>query len=193
MNGDPIHMICKELGISRTSLYRWDKNPANHIDVKPCREMTARDFNIMRNRLERQRQTIEILKTVKCTVHAPLKERLSELESLYGQYSVQVLCGALDVDRGTFYNHMKRNKRNETWFAKRREEYRELVTEIYNQNNQIFGAEKITAILVQQGHRVSKKYISEIMKECGLYSVRNTAKRDYLKALETGQKKNILQ
>ena len=193
VNGEPVNTICEELGISRTSLYRWGKDPATRICGETDHEMTVRNFNIMRNKLDRQLQIIEVLKTVKCTVHAPLKEWLAELESLYGQYSVHVLCEALDVDRGTFYNHIKRNKRDKAWFEKRRDKYCELVTEIYRQNNQVFGAEKITAILVQQGHQVSLKYVSRIMNECGLSSIRNTAKRDYIKELKTSQKKNILQ
>ena len=68
-----------------------------------------------------------------CTVHSPLKIRLLALEELYGQYKVSVLCEALDVDRGTFYNHINRNKRNEAWFAKRREEYTVLVQDLFHE------------------------------------------------------------
>ena len=50
-----------------------------------------------------------------------LKDKLNELEKLYGQYSVHVLCDALDIPRGTFYNHIKRNKRDDTYYAKHRE------------------------------------------------------------------------
>lgn len=59
---------------------------------------------------------VTILKTVNCTIHASLKEKLSELELLYGQYDVHTLCEALEVSRGTFYNHILRNKRSDAWF-----------------------------------------------------------------------------
>lgn len=52
-----------------------------------------------------------ILKTVNSIVHAPLKEKLYELELLYEQYDVRTLCEALDVSRGTFCDHVLRNKR----------------------------------------------------------------------------------
>lgn len=115
------------------------------------------------------------------------------LEGLHGQYKVRVLCEALEVDRGTFYNHIKRNKRSESWYAKRREEYKVLVQDLFDEYHQTLGAEKITTILKQQGHRVSQQYVSSIMRECGLVCIRSTAKRDYLKLIETSQKRNILQ
>lgn len=56
--------------------------------------------------MKKLEEMIEVLKMVNCTVSAPLKEKLSALEPLYGQYSVYVLCEALEVARGTFYNHI---------------------------------------------------------------------------------------
>ena len=45
-----------------------------------------------------------------CCTKSPLKLKLSELEKQYGKYETHILCDALDVDRGTFLNHIKRNK-----------------------------------------------------------------------------------
>ena len=54
------------------------------------------------------------------------------------------------------------------------------------------GAEKIRTILVQHGHQVSAEYISRLMCEMGLSSIRTTAKQEYLKLREPERKKNIL-
>ena len=135
---------------------------------------------------------ITILKTVNCTVHAPLKEKLTEMELLYGQYDVHTLCEALDVSRGTFYNHILRNKRDKAWFEKRRAEYRVIVREVFDEFRQIFGAEKIRTILVQRGHQVSTKYVASLMSEMGLTSVRTTAKQDYLKQTAKEKKKDMV-
>lgn len=107
------------------------------------------------HRLEKSEHIIEILKTVRCTVYADMKEKLSELEQLYGQYDIHTLCEALDVDRGTFYNHMFRNKKNNAWFEKRREEYRILIREVFNEYRQVLGAKKIRMILMQRGYQTS--------------------------------------
>lgn len=121
------------------------------------------------------------MRTVNCTASSPLKEKLDELEKLYGQYDVHTLCEALEVSRGTFYNHILRNKRSNAWFEKRREEFRVLIQEVFNEFHQVLGAEKLCAILVQRGHRVSKKYVADLMREMGLISIRTTEKQDWLK------------
>lgn len=86
------------------------------------RTLTANDYRFQINRFERQNKIIAILKSVNCCTQSPLKLRLSEHEKLYGQYEAHMLCDALDVDRGTFINHVKRNKKEDAWFNKRREE-----------------------------------------------------------------------
>ena len=81
--------------------------------------------------------------------------KLAALESLYGQYNVHMLCDALKVPRGTFYNHILRNKKNNTWYAKRREEFRAKIQQIYDDNNQIFGSGKIRAVMKAEGYQIS--------------------------------------
>lgn len=122
-----------------------------------------------------------------------MKEKLSELELLYGQYDVHTLCEALEVSRGTFYNHILRNKRSDAWFEKRREEYRVLIRDVFNEYRQVLGAEKIRTILIQRGHKVSTRFVADIMREMGLTCVRSTAKQEYLKLREPEKKKNVLQ
>lgn len=86
------------------------------------------------------------MKIVNCIFRAPLKEKLAELELLYGQYDVHTLCEALDVSRGTIYNHILRNKRGNAWFEKRRDEYRILIREVFEEYHQVLGAEKIRTL-----------------------------------------------
>lgn len=121
-----------------------------------------------------------------------MKEKLLELELLYGQYDVRTLCEALEVSRGTFYNHILRNKRGNAWFEKRREEYRVLIRDVFDEYRQVLGAEKIRTVLVQRGHQVSTEYVARLMKEMGLSSVRTTAKQDFLNLRESGKKRNVL-
>lgn len=185
-NGGSIRLICSEFNIPRSTLYRWCKTYKVDIIANGI-PFTAKEINQMRNRIAKLTNIIAILKTVNCTVSAPLRERLAALETLHGQYDVYTLCEALDVNRGTFYNHIRRNKRENAWFAKRREKYRQIVQEVFDEYHQVLGSEKIRAILVERGHQVSAKFIASIMQECGLYSIRTTAKSDHfrLNALES--------
>ena len=147
-NGESVRSLCSEFNIPRSTLYRWCKSHKSSIAANGI-PFTAREVNQMQNRIAKLNNIIAILKTVNCTVSAPLRERLVALEALYGQYDVYTLCEALDVDRGTFYNHIRRNKRENAWFAKRREKYRQIVQEVFDEYHQVLGSEKIRAILVE--------------------------------------------
>ncbi len=67
-----------------------------------------------------------------------------------------------------------RNKKDDTWYRKRRNELSILTKQIY-------GAKKIFAILKEQRVKVSEKYARGVMEELGLQSIRTTSKKDFLK------------
>ena len=94
-----------------------------------------------------------------------------------------MLCEAMDVSRGTFYNHIFRNKRDNTWYAKRREELRLQIQEIYDDSKQIFGAQKIAAVLRNKGIKTSEHLVRELMQDMGLASIRQSAKNLYDKEI----------
>ena len=190
--GKPIQELCAEYGVCARTIYRWAKI---YCPVVPDekRTYTVKEYDALLRRVAKLENMVAILQTVGCTVHAPLKERLGELELLYGQYDVHTLCEAMNVSRGTFYNHILRNKRSNAWFQKRREEYCGLIREVFDEYRQVLGAEKIRTILVQHGHQVSTEYVAKLMREMGLASIRSTAKQDYMKLHEPEKKRNILQ
>lgn len=188
--GISVNQLSNQYGISVRTIYRWSKL---YCEANPGekRTFTIKEYNMLQRRVDKQENIIAILRTVNCTTSAPLKEKLDELEKLYGQYDVHTLCEALEVSRGTFYNHILRNKRSNAWFEKRREEYRILIQEVFDEFQQVLGAEKLCAILVQRGHKVSKKYVADLMREMGLISIRTTSKQDWLKWNKP--KRNVVQ
>ena len=183
--------LSAEYGVCERTIYRWVKTYCGIVPEEK-RTLTVKEYDMLLHRVEKLENIVAILKTVNCTVHASLKEKLHELELLYNQYDVHTLCEALDVSRGTFYNHILRNKRGNAWFEKRREEYCTLIREVFDEYRQVLGAEKIRTILVQRGHQVSTEYVARLMKEMGLASIRNTAKQDYIKLNAPEKKRNIL-
>lgn len=122
-----------------------------------------------------------------------MRERLIAAELLYGKYSVYVLCDALNIARGTFYNHLFRNKRCNSSYAKKREEVRAQIQNVFDDNGRVFGARKIQAILINRGYKVSEKLIAELMRDMGLSSMRVTAKKDHEKRWRKEENRNILQ
>ena len=190
--GERITALSNELAISRSTLYRWLKSFPSDSIGKPLK-FSYQEYASLQRKVEKLQNIITILKSADCLVSAPLKERLHALEPFYGKYEVHTICEALDVDRGTFYNHILRSKRGNAWFDKRRQEYCQIIRDVFDEYRQVLGAEKIRTILIQRGHQVSAEYISQLMREMGLSSVRSTAKKEYLKLRETERKKNILQ
>ena len=69
------------------------------------------------------------------------------MEKLHGKYSVHSFCDALEVPRGTFYNHLFRSKKENARYAKRRVELRQRVQELFDEYRQVLGAGKIAALL----------------------------------------------
>lgn len=152
--GEPVKSLCKEAGVSKSSFYEWIGQYRENRTLNG-QVMTPREFEFLRRRVQKLEEMLTVLKTVECTVSAPLQEKLRELEKLYGRFSVHVLCEAMDVSRGTFYNFMFRSKRGNSAAAMRREALRIQIRDVYEESKQLFGAGKIRAVLVERGQQVS--------------------------------------
>lgn len=177
-SGELIADICLETGVARSTFYTW-LEPYKTMYAQSGAEVTPSGFNKMKKHVDKLEQMIRVLQTVNCTVSSPLKEKLAELELLQGQYSVHVLCDALCVSRGTFYNHIYRNKRNNSIHQIRRDQLSERIKVIYDNSNQIYGAKKVREVLATQGEFTSEKLVAQLMNEMNLHSIRTGAKKMY--------------
>ena len=178
VGGESVSTIAADTGISRSTLYAWIKS----AQIEPVTlDFTLKNFRMLETKAKRLEGIVKILQIANCTANAPLNEKLQALEELHGQYNVHMLCDALKVPRGTFYNYIFRNKRDNTWYAKRREELRIRIQQIYDESKQIFGAGKITAVMKEEGYKVSQEMVRELMRDMGLISIRQDAKKVYAK------------
>ena len=170
--------LSKKYNIPRSTIYRWI-----NADKSKNKSLSSSDKEIKKllRKINRLQETIQIINETNCLPSAPLKERLYALEKLQGKHNVHVLCEALQVDRGTFYNHIFRNKKTNTWYAQRREELRIEIQKIFDESKQIFGAGKITAVLKERGFTTSAKTVRYLMSDMGLISIRQRAKALYEK------------
>lgn len=189
-NGEAATDICKEAGISRSAFYTWLK-PYQSTVTEAGHTVNAAEFVKMKKKLEKLEQKLEVLQSVNCTVSSPLQKRLYALEALHGQYSIHILCEALQVDRGTFYNHLLRNKKDKSSYQFRRTELSEQIRQVYDGSNQIYGAKKIKAVLAGRGIAVSDKMVAELMNEMNISSIRTSAKKNYIR-FQTDKKKDSL-
>lgn len=190
LSGESASSIIRDIGISRSTLYLWGKQ--SREEQKDKRNIiSVASYKRLQSKVNRLEEIIEIYKTVNCNYNSPLKEKLYALEELYGQHSVHILCEALDVSRGTFYNHVLRNKKQNTVYVQRKEELREKIQKIYDDSNQIFGAGKIMAVLKEQGIKAGEKTVRLLMRDMGIKSIRQEAKSIYDK--EKKRNRDLLQ
>ena len=190
--GESIKVLSQELHISQSTLYQWRKE---YCSIKaPNRTYTPKEFDAIARRLQKLEHHMEIIRKTGYLSSVPLQKKLATLEELYNRagnpFSVHELCDALDVARGTFYNHIFRRADR----IKYQEEQAQLmlkVKQVFDDSEQRFGAEKIRAILAESGIRVGKERISAIIQELGLHSVRTDAKKQF-KRKQQYAKQNLL-
>ena len=113
MYAEPVATIVADTGIPRSTIYDWIRHYNEPKDDN--KKISLRHVQHLEKKIERLESIIEILKKADCYVSDPLDIKLPILEELYGQYSVHMICEALEVPRGTFYNYILRTKRDNTW------------------------------------------------------------------------------
>lgn len=76
--GEPVKSLCKEAGVSKSSFYEWIGQYRENRTLNG-QVMTPREFEFLRRRVQKLEEMLTVLKTVECTVSAPLQEKLREL------------------------------------------------------------------------------------------------------------------
>lgn len=179
-----------EHNIPRSTLYSWCKIDDFIQDYQHKTINMKMYFEVLRTR-DKLQQMIEVLHKVHCTASSPLHVKMSEMEGLIGQYSINVLCEALCVNKTTFHHHLNDNKREKSWFNVRRKELKKVIEDIYDEHDQIPGVKKMQALMQKQGYTVSERIVRELMQELGISSIRNSAKQIYLSKVKEGSEINL--
>ena len=185
--GSKVSDIVLQTGVPRSTVYYWIKNGI----PKEMSPLNLRDYHFLKQKCERQEKIIDILRSAPCAATAPLQERLAAIEQMVSdEYNVNTLCEALEVAKGTYYNHTLRNKRSETKSAQRRRELFPIIEQIYHESNQTYGAGRITVIMRERGIPIAEGTVARIMHENGLFSIRGGAKALYYRNKE--RKDNLI-
>lgn len=74
----------------------------------------------------------------------------------------------LGVSTSGFYSYVNRNELEQ---SKRKEQIKQMIKEIYNESNQIYGAPKITQLLRQNGHKIAEKTVGNYMRELNIRAI----------------------
>jgi len=187
-NGLPMLKASQRYQVSPSTLYRWVKE-YGQVDTG----FSIADYTILQQKSQRLEHILQIIRLSAIIEEVPLQKRLAILARLheqFEQYSVHELCEALNVARGTFYNHIFR-KADRTKYMEEQQALMLQVKQIFDDSKQRYGAEKIRVTLAENGVRVGKERIRKIMNELGLVSIREDAKSNYKKRQQY-QKRNLL-
>ena len=112
-------------------------------------------------------------------------------KQLSGRYSIHVLCEALNLPRGTYYNR-KRREGQLTSYEISDIKLKPLVEQIFRDSKNRFGRKPIHHKLSEMGYHVSEKRIVRIMKELGLEVAKPMYKAEHQKPLPRAYFKNLL-
>lgn len=179
--------LSKNTNISKSTIYKWI-NESRHDSALP---MSQREVQKLVRKVTRLETMLEIIQNTDFFKQVPLNEKLKIADDLYELYGVNVTCDALCIAHGTFHNHQKRGKGDNWLHEKRKMELEPEIRLIFEESNQTYGAQRITAELRNRGYKTSKNTVAKIMHELGLFSVRTKAKELYYKNIYR-KKQNIL-
>lgn len=178
-SGKTVSAIRKELSISESTLHRWFRLYRTSQSI--FEDLSAKEVDRLTTEYKHLQNVVEIIRQSGYVKEIPLQRRLEFAEKLYKQqqgFSAREIYEALDIAKGTFYYRLNHSA---DISEKERTRYALMlkIPEIFEDSNQVFGAEKIRAMLSREGIRVSNKRVSALMREMGLESVRIDAKKQY--------------
>lgn len=136
-------------------------------------------------------QMLEVLSQCSCGIYASTDEKVAAINALKEEYSIHVLCEALHLPRGTYYNRKKREGQM-TSYEESDEELKPLIEKLFHENMDLLGRKPMQKKLRDIGVFVSEKRIARIMKELGLSVLTPQYRADHLKPIPNPYFKNRL-
>lgn len=190
LSGESVSSIQKNTNIPRSTIYRWIKEYNRKHKIKD-HLINLKDYNDLTRKYERSQTIIKILQSSPCLATDSIDEKYFAIEDLLLEgYNVNVICAALCMSKGTYYNRKLRGKHGNTKDKLRRDELMPVVEKIYHESNQIYGPGKVAAVMNDRGYSVGVATVSKIMHENGWFSIRGGAKALY--EMNQKRKENIL-
>ena len=180
-----------EFGISESSLFAWKKqyDDAHQLFISAPSE--RKNLRHSQARLKKTGEMLEVLERSSCGIYASIDEKMEAIAQLEGQYSIHVLCEALKLPRGTYYNR-KRNQGLMNSYQKSDEELKPLVEKVFHDNMDLLGRKPIKKKLQDMGITVSERRVARLMKELGLHVAQAPYSAEHLKPLKKSFYKNQL-
>ena len=179
-NGVSVKALCAKYQVPRSTLYTWLKPYQNVYASKFATETVAtqKAYSDLKRKFERTAQVLQAISDSGFISKVPLEERITVFEQLSKQYSANVLVEALSISKSTYHSLIKK-KHKSNYHQNRHNELAAMVRRVFDESDQCYGSDKILSVLHSRGIRVSKRYVLKLMREMGLVSVTQNAKKNY--------------
>ena len=178
-------------GMAESTFFTWkqkfDKAHPMHEAITTNRTTCHKS----KRHLEKLALELEVLRQCPCGRNASIDEKVAAVNALRGRYSIHVLCDALSLPRGTYYNR-KRRAGQRTSYEINDEKLKPLIRQIFHDSKNRFGRKPIHHKLAELGYKVSEKRIVRLMKEMGLSVAKPRYKAEHQKSLPRAYFRNLL-
>lgn len=178
-------------GMAESTFFTWkqkfDKAHPMHEAITTNRTTCHKS----KRHLEKLALELEVLRQCPCGRNASIDEKVAAVNALRGRYSIHVLCDALSLPRGTYYNR-KRRAGQRTSYEINDEKLKPLIRQIFHDSKNRFGRKPIHHKLAELGYKVSEKRIVRLMKEMGLSVAKPCYKAEHQKSLPRAYFRNLL-
>ena len=163
--GTSITELSRQHGLSKSSIYYWGhKYYASPHSIKA---VTTQELNSLKRTASRTARKLEICQKCLRGLELTPKEKYAFMDSIYGQYSLHEICEAMDVDRGTYYNHLRvKDKIGQQEI--RRVMLKEEILAVYDASAHRYGSGRIAEALRRRGIKTNRKTVSKLMCELGI-------------------------
>lgn len=175
LQGESPKSLCEYYSIPKSTLYTWIYQfPEKRRNSKYLAPST--EYNNLVKRATKLEHEREILQSFVAGLDLSQKTKYGFMDEIYGQYNIHEICDAMQVNRGTYYNHLKA-KDKLTEYDEHRACLSEQIRNIYEESHKTYGAERIRLTLKKRGIKVGKTYIIDLMHENGILSYNSSPKK----------------
>lgn len=181
----------EKYGMAESTFFTWKKD---FDRMHPLSDAVGKERTVKKKRqlhLEKLALELEVLRECPCGINAPIDDKMNAINALSGRYSVRVLCEALELSRGTYYNR-KRREGKLTSYEINDAKLKPLIKQIFYESKRRFGRKPIHHKLSELGYCVSEKKIAHLMKEMGLEIAKPVYEAEHQKPLPRAYFKNLL-
>ena len=99
----------QQFHIHESTIFAWKHQYQTRMFEKP-RSTKSDSIKHMQRKLDRMKAVLEAQSILKCSPNASNAEKAKAVDSLKGRYSVRVLCDAVSLPTGTYYNRKHREQ-----------------------------------------------------------------------------------